>query len=220
MPVILLSDGYIASGSEPWRLPDVASLPDLRVEFRTDPQGFTPYLRDPETLARPWAIPGTPGLEHRVGGLEKEDVTGNVSYDPANHEHMVRLRAEKVARIARELPPVAVDGPARGRLLVLGWGSTAGAITGAVNLVRKRGLAVSRAHLRFLNPFPENLGEVLAAFDQVLVPEMNLGQLALLLRARYLKDVVTLSKVQGRPFTRSEIVDRIVQILEADPHVA
>jgi 2-oxoglutarate/2-oxoacid ferredoxin oxidoreductase subunit alpha len=220
LPVVILSDGYIANGSEPWKLPDVAGLPDLRVEFRTDPVGFTPYVRDPETLARPWAIPGTPGLEHRVGGLEKEDVTGNVSYDPANHEHMVYLRAEKVARVARDIPPVEVDGPATGRLLVLGWGSTAGSITGAVNLARKQGLDVSRAHLRHLNPFPSNLGEVLAGFERVLVPEMNLGQLALLLRARYLKDIQTLAKVQGRPFTRSEIFDRIVQILEPAAHVS
>jgi 2-oxoglutarate ferredoxin oxidoreductase subunit alpha len=220
VPVVVLSDGYIATGSEPWKLPDVASLPDLRTEFRTDPAGFTPYARDPETLARPWAIPGTPGLEHRIGGLEKEDVTGNVSYDPYNHEHMVRLRAEKVARIAREIPPLAVDGPSEGRLLVLGWGSTAGAITGAVNAARRGGLAVSRAHLRYLNPMPANVGEVLASFEQVLVPEMNLGQLALLLRARFLKDVITLSKVQGRPFTRTEILDRITQILETTAHVS
>lgn len=213
VPVVILSDGYIATGSEPWRLPDVAGLPDLRVEFRTDPAGFTPYARDPETLSRPWAIPGTPGLEHRIGGLEKEDVTGNVSYDPANHEHMVRLRAEKVARIARDIPALEVDGEPTGRLLVLGWGSTAGAITGAVNAARRRGLAVSRAHLRYLNPLPANVGEVLAGFERVLVPEMNLGQLALLLRARFLVDVITLSKVQGRPFTRPEILDRIVQIL-------
>jgi 2-oxoglutarate ferredoxin oxidoreductase subunit alpha len=217
LPVVLLSDGYIATGSEPWKLPEVASLPDLRVEFRTDPAGFTPYLRDPETLARPWAIPGTPGLEHRIGGLEKEDVTGNVSYDPANHEHMVRLRAEKVARIAREIPDLEVDGDPSGRLLVLGWGSTAGAITGAVNAARRRGVAVSRAHLRYLNPLPANTGEVLARFERVLVPEMNLGQLALLLRARFLKDVITLSKVQGRPFTRAEILDQIMQLSEQEP---
>jgi 2-oxoglutarate ferredoxin oxidoreductase subunit alpha len=214
VPVVLLSDGYIATGSEPWKLPDVASLPDLRTEFRTDPAGFTPYLRDPETLARPWAVPGTPGLEHRIGGLEKEDVTGNVSYDPVNHEHMVRLRAEKVARIAREIPDLEVDGDPSGRLLVLGWGSTAGAITGAVLAARRRGLAVSRAHLRYLNPMPANTGEVLARFERVLVPEMNLGQLALLLRARFLKDVITLSKVQGRPFTRTEILDQIELLLQ------
>jgi 2-oxoglutarate ferredoxin oxidoreductase subunit alpha len=215
VPVVLLSDGYIANGSEPWKLPEVADLPDLRIEFRTDPEGFHPYERDPETLSRPWAIPGTPGLEHRIGGLEKENVTGNVSYDPVNHENMVHLRAEKVARIAREIPDVEVFGdPQGGELLVLGWGSTAGAITGAVNNARSRGLRVSRAHLRYLNPFPTNLGEVLAKFDKVLLPEMNLGQLALLLRARYLKDIVTLSKVQGKPFSRQEILDAIQSILE------
>ncbi len=215
VPVMLLSDGYIANGSEPWKLPRIEDLPDLRTEFRTDPEGFRPYERDPETLARPWAIPGTPGLEHRIGGLEKEDVTGNVSYDPANHEHMVRLRAEKVARIANDIPDVEVHGdPQGGELLVLGWGSTAGAITGAVNVARRNGLPVSRAHLRYLNPFPKNLGEVLARFDKVLLPEMNLGQLSLLLRARFLKDVISLNKVQGQPFTRQEILEKIQQIVE------
>jgi len=215
VPVVLLSDGYIANGSEPWKLPRIEDLPDLRREFRTDPEGFTPYVRDPETLARAWAIPGTPGLEHRIGGIEKEDVTGNVSYDPHNHEHMVHLRADKVARIADDVPELAVHGdPQGGDLLVLGWGSTLGSITGAVNLARKDGLAVSRAHLRYLNPFPRNLGEVLARFERVLVPEMNLGQLAMLLRARYLKDVITLSKVQGRPFARHEVYDEIHRILE------
>ncbi|MFL6261688.1 MAG: 2-oxoacid:acceptor oxidoreductase subunit alpha [Thermoanaerobaculia bacterium] len=217
VPVVLLSDGYIANGSEPWKLPSVEELPDLRIDFRTDPEGFQPYERDPETLARPWAIPGTPGLEHRIGGLEKENVTGNVSYDPVNHENMIHLRAEKVARIAREIPDLQVFGdPDGGELLVLGWGSTAGAVTGAVNSARRKGLPVSRAHLRHLNPFPSNLGEVLARFDRVLVPEMNLGQLALLLRARYLKDVITLSKVQGKPFSRQEILDKIQSILESN----
>jgi 2-oxoglutarate ferredoxin oxidoreductase subunit alpha len=216
VPVVLLSDGYIANGSEPWKLPRVEDLPDLRIEFRTNPEGFQPYERDPETLARPWAIPGTPGLEHRIGGLEKENVTGNVSYDPVNHENMIHLRAEKVARIARELPDLQVHGdPEGGELLVLGWGSTAGAITGAVNAARRKGIPVSRAHLRHLNPFPSNLGDVLARFERVLVPEMNLGQLALLLRARYLKDIITLSKVQGKPFSRQEILDQIQSILES-----
>ncbi|HEY9420001.1 MAG TPA: 2-oxoacid:acceptor oxidoreductase subunit alpha, partial [Thermoanaerobaculia bacterium] len=197
VPVVLLSDGYIANGSEPWKLPSVADLPDLRVRFHTDPEGFRPYLRDPETLARPWAIPGTPGLEHRIGGLEKENVSGNVSYDPNNHEQMVHLRAEKVARIANDIPDIEVHGdPAGGDLLVIGWGSTAGAIHGAVSSARRLGLSVSRAHLRYLNPFPKNLGEVLSRFDKVLAPEMNLGQLSMLLRARYLKDVITFSKVQ------------------------
>jgi 2-oxoglutarate ferredoxin oxidoreductase subunit alpha len=215
VPVVFLSDGYIANGSEPWKLPKVEDLPDLRVEFRTDPQGFLPYERNPETLARPWAIPGTPGLEHRIGGLEKEDVTGNVSYDPENHEKMVHLRAEKVERIAQSIPPLEVHGEPSGDLLVLGWGSTAGAINGAVNTAQKLGLKVSRAHLRYLNPFPSNLGEVLASFEHVLLPEMNLGQLALLLRARYLKDIQSLTKVQGQPFTRQEILEKIQQILES-----
>jgi 2-oxoglutarate ferredoxin oxidoreductase subunit alpha len=215
VPVVLLSDGYIANGSEPWKLPRVEDLPDLRTEFRTDPQGFHPYERDPETLARPWAIPGTPGLEHRIGGLEKEDVTGNVSYDPANHERMIHLRAEKVERIANDIPELEVFGdPEGGELLVLGWGSTAGAITGSVNVARREGLPVSRAHLRYLNPFPKNLGEVLARFDKVLIPEMNLGQLNLLIRARFLKDTISLTKVQGQPFTRQQIQEKIRQILE------
>jgi 2-oxoglutarate ferredoxin oxidoreductase subunit alpha len=218
-PVVILSDGYIATGSEPWKLPQVENLPDLRIEFRTNPEGFKPYLRDPGTLARPWAIPGTPGLEHRIGGIEKEDVSGNVSYDPENHEKMVLLRAEKVARIANDVPPIQVYGDDRGDLLVLGWGSTSGAITGAVNSARRLGLKVSRAHLRHLNPFPANLGEVLSRFDKVLVPEMNLGQLALLLRARYLKDVVSYPKVQGRPFTKQEIFQKIQEILEPNAHV-
>jgi 2-oxoglutarate/2-oxoacid ferredoxin oxidoreductase subunit alpha len=219
VPVVLLSDGYIANGSEPWKLPEVADLPDLKPRFRTDPEGFEPYLRDPATLARPWAIPGTPGLEHRIGGLEKEDVTGNVSYDPHNHEKMVHLRAEKVARIADDIPDLQVVGDESGELLVLGWGSTSGAITGAVNVARREGLAVSRAHLRHLNPFPKNLGEVLRRFDRVLLPEMNMGQLALLVRARYLKDIVSFSKVQGRPFTRMEIYNKIKEILEPVSHV-
>ncbi|HXT19369.1 MAG TPA: 2-oxoacid:acceptor oxidoreductase subunit alpha, partial [Thermoanaerobaculia bacterium] len=184
VPVILLSDGYLANGAEPWKLPELAELPDLAVEFRTDPQGFTPYLRDERTLARPWAIPGTPGLEHRIGGIEKQEGTGNVNYEPQNHERMVHLRAEKVARVAREIAPLEVDGEPEGELLVIGWGSTRGAIIGGVNAARKLGLKVSRAHFRWLNPLPSNTGEVLARFDKVLLPEMNLGQLALLLRAR------------------------------------
>ncbi len=214
VPVVLLSDGYIANGSEPWKLPEIEGLPDLRVDFRTDPEDFTPYVRNPETLARAWAIPGTPGLEHRVGGLEKEDVTGNVSYDPANHDHMVRLRAEKVQRIANDIPDVEVVGDRAGDLLVLGWGSTLGAITGAVNEARGKGLSVSRAHLTHLNPFPKNLGDVLRSFEKVLVPEMNLGQLTMLLRAEYLVDAQVYSKVEGKPFARQEILARIEQILE------
>ncbi len=221
-PVIVLSDGYIANSSEPWLLPDAKALPDLTPTFRTDPEGFLPYARDERTLARPWALPGTPGLEHRVGGLEKEDGIGNISYDPINHERMVHLRAEKIARIADEIPDLEVVGdPAGGRLLILGWGSSRGAVAAAVNKLREMGHPVSRAHLRHLSPFPKNLGDVLARFETVLVPEMNLGQLALLLRARYLKDVVTYSKVQGKPFTRQNIIDKAREILEAkaDVHV-
>jgi 2-oxoglutarate ferredoxin oxidoreductase subunit alpha len=210
VPVVLLSDGYIANGSEPWRLPQVEDLPDLRVEFRTDSEGFLPYERDEETLARPWAIPGTPGLEHRVGGLEKQDRTGNVSYDAKNHDFMVRIRAEKVARVAREIPPLEVHGsPEGGRLLVIGWGSTLGAITGAVNQARTDGLDVSRVHLRHLNPLPLDLPDIMARFERVLLPEMNLGQLAMLLRASTLYPVESYTKVQGKPFTRQEILDKI-----------
>ncbi len=213
-PVVLLSDGFLANGSEPWRLPELGDLPDFPVEFAANPLGFQPYARDTETLARPWAIPGTPGLEHRIGGIEKQDGSGNVSYDPANHDHMVRTRAEKVARIARELPALEVHGdPEGGPLLVLGWGSTGGAITGAVNLARREGLAVSRAHLHHLNPFPANLGEVLSRFERVLVPELNLGQLALLLQARFTRPLISYTKVQGKPFFRHEIHSRIREIL-------
>jgi 2-oxoglutarate ferredoxin oxidoreductase subunit alpha len=215
VPVVLLSDGYIANGSEPWKLPDLADLPRLPVEFRTDAADFAPYARDPRTLARPWALPGTPGLEHRIGGLEKEDVTGNVSYDPLNHERMGRLRAEKVARIAERIPDLEVAGdPRGGDLLVLGWGSTAGAITGAVEAARREGLPVSRAHLRHLNPFPKNLGDVLARFARVLVPEMNSGQLAFLLQGRYLKEIISHTKVQGKPFFRAEILARVRELME------
>lgn len=220
VPVVLLSDGYLANGSEPWRLPETEDLPDLRKTFAERPadgdERFMPYRRDERTLARPWAVPGTPGLEHRIGGLEKQDVTGEVSYDPENHERMIHLRAEKVARIADSLPPLAVAGdPEGGPLLVIGWGSTLGAITGAVNLARGEGLPVSRVHLRHLNPLPNDLGDILARFDKVLLPEMNTGQLASVLRGRYLKDIVTLSKVQGRPFPRGEILAAIRENLES-----
>jgi 2-oxoglutarate ferredoxin oxidoreductase subunit alpha len=222
-PVLLLSDGYLANGAEPWRLPDVNTLPDLRpaVRFATEPNHgaeFWPFLRDPETLARPWAVPGTPGLEHRIGGLEKADGTGNISYDPDNHHHMVELRAEKIARIARTIPPLEVDlGPANGsgppRLLVLGWGSTAGPIAAAVRKLRRRGHHVARAHLRHLNPFPSNTIDVLRSFDRVLVPEMNLGQLRMLLRAVSLVDVRGYNRVKGLPFTSSELEDALLDEL-------
>ena len=211
-PVVLLSDGYLANGSEPWRLPKAEDLPDLRIEFASDPEGFLPYRRDPETLARNWAIPGTPGLEHRIGGLEKQVDTGNVSYDPDNHETMTHLRAEKIERIANSIPELEVDGPSQGKLLVLGWGSTLGAITGAVNAARRQGIEVSRAHLRHISPLPKNVGEVLSNFETVLLPELNTGQMAMVLRARFLKDIVTFSKVQGKPFQRGEIVQRITEL--------
>lgn len=218
VPVLLLSDGYVANGSEPWKLPRVEDLPDLHRSFRSDPEGFAPYLRDPETLARPWAIPGTPGLEHRVGGLEKEDGSGNVSYDPANHARMTHLRAEKVARIARTLPPTEVDGARSGKLLVLGWGSTKGAITGAISHAREQGLEVSHAHLRYLNPLPQDLEELLNSFDRVLLPEMNSGQLALLIQGLYLRKIDSMPKVEGRPFGREEILNAIRHILEGADH--
>jgi 2-oxoglutarate ferredoxin oxidoreductase subunit alpha len=212
-PVFLLSDGYIANGSEPWRLPDLAALPKIEVKFRTDPQGFKPYLRDPKTLARPWVKPGTPGLTHRIGGIEKQDVTGNVSYDPENHEHMCRTRAAKVAGIASDIPPVVVHGPEQGELLVLGWGSTGGAITGAVQRLQEQGRSVARAHLRHLNPFPRNLGVVLKNYKKVLIPELNLGQLSKMIRAEYLVDAISYTKVQGRPFATTELVQKIEEVL-------
>jgi 2-oxoglutarate/2-oxoacid ferredoxin oxidoreductase subunit alpha len=217
-PVILLTDGYLANGAEPWLLPDVDGLADIGVPFADTPNQdgeFWPYLRDPETLARPWAIPGTPGLMHRIGGLEKEDGTGNVNYDPENHEHMVRIRAEKVARIASDIPNVEVDGEADADLLVLGWGSTWGAIQAAVRRVRAGGKHVAHAHLVHLNPFPANLGDVLRRYQKVLVPEMNLGQLSRLVRAEYLVDAHTLSKVQGIPFKAAEIEAKILELLDA-----
>jgi 2-oxoglutarate ferredoxin oxidoreductase subunit alpha len=213
-PVILLSDGFVANGTEPWRLPGVDELPEIPVRFRKDPEGFLPYLRDAETLARPWAVPGTPGLEHRLGGLEKSDGAGNVSYDPQNHERMVELRAEKIERVARELPPAEPEGDPAGGLLVVGWGSTYGAITSAVRRARAAGRGVAHLHLRYLNPLPPNLGDLLERYDKVLVPEINLGQLAFVLQGRYLKPVIRLNKVQGLPFSAGEILDRILELTE------
>jgi 2-oxoglutarate ferredoxin oxidoreductase subunit alpha len=216
VPVLLLSDGYIANGSEPWRLPKIEDLPDLRTDFRTEAEGFEPYMRDEDTLARPWAIPGTPGLEHRIGGLEKENITGNVSYDAGNHQLMTDLRAEKVARIANDIPPLEIEGDPQGKLLVLGWGSTKGAITGGVRAAREEGLAVSFAHLRYINPFPSNLAEVLAGFERVLIPEMNMGQLSMLIRSRFLIDAISMNKVQGKPFFRTEIYAKVRELLGAE----
>jgi 2-oxoglutarate ferredoxin oxidoreductase subunit alpha len=194
-------------------VPDIDALPRIEPGFATDPATFQPYARDPETLARPWAIPGTPDLEHRIGGLEKADITGNVSYDPANHDRMVHLRAEKIARIVQDVPDIEVEGDESGGLLVLGWGSTYGAITTAVQRGRVQGKRVSAAHLRYLNPLPANLGEVLSRYDQVLMPEINLGQMRLLVRARYLVDVIGLNKVSGRPFTIAEIERKIEELV-------
>ncbi|HAM00651.1 MAG TPA: 2-oxoglutarate ferredoxin oxidoreductase subunit alpha, partial [Acidimicrobiaceae bacterium] len=252
-PVFLLSDGYLANGAEPWRLPDVSSLPSIDPAFAEattaepedeetgpadgrgnghgngnstgsgGPVGFQPYARDPLTLARPWAIPGTPGLEHRIGGLEKADVTGDVSYDPANHEHMVHLRAAKVAGIAGSLPPLEVDdaeGPGAAPVLVLGWGSTYGAIAAGVRRVRARGLQVAHAHLVHLNPFPPNLGEVVRAYPKVLVPETNLGQLVKLVRAAFLVDAYSLTKVQGVPFRAAEVEAAVLKLLGVNPETS
>ncbi len=215
-PVIVLSDSYLANSAEPWRIPDVLALPRVDVSYASDPETFKPYSRDPDTLARPWAIPGTPGLEHRIGGLSKENVSGNVSYDAKNNETMVRLRAEKVARIANAIPPIEVNGPASGELLVVGWGGTHGAITSAIEAARGEGLDVSSIHLRHLNPFPSNLGEVLGRFRRVLVPELNLGQLSRLLRAEFLTPTESLTKVQGQPFQVAEIQARIASMLRGE----
>lgn len=212
-PVIFLSDGYLNNSSEPWKIPDPSKIAPIKVEYRTDPEGFQPYQRNAETLARPWALPGTPGLEHRIGGLGKQDITGNVSYDPEDHEHMVKIRAEKVARIARRIPPQDIYGPASGELLVVGWGSTFGAIRSAVRRARAGGKSVAHAHVRYLNPFPRNLGTILSRYRKILVPEMNLGQLALLLDVRYPVRVVPFSKVQGQPFKISEISGKIDELL-------
>jgi 2-oxoglutarate ferredoxin oxidoreductase subunit alpha len=217
-PVFFLSDGYLANGSEPWKIPSLSELPDLEVEFATAPNGpdgtFLPYLRDPETLARPWAVPGTPGLEHRVGGIEKADKTGNISYDPDNHDFMVRTRQAKVDGIARTIPPLEVDdADGDARVLVLGWGSTYGPIGAAVRRVRRAGYSVAQVHLRHLNPFPSNLGAVLERYDKVVIPEMNLGQLALLIRGRYLVDAISYTQVRGMPFRAAELADMLQGVI-------
>ena len=220
-PVFLLSDGYLANGSEPWKLPDIEDLPTIDPNFATAPnhtkddgsQEFWPYQRDPETLARPWAIPGTAGLEHRIGGLEKADGSGNISYDPDNHDHMVRLRQAKVDAIAQSIPDLEVDDPSgEAKILVLGWGSTYGPIGAACQISRRAGIKVAQAHLRHLNPFPKNLDEVLKRYDKVVVPEMNLGQLNMLLRAKFLVDTYGYNQVRGLPFKSSELVDVITEL--------
>jgi 2-oxoglutarate ferredoxin oxidoreductase subunit alpha len=214
-PVFLLTDGYLANGAEPWRIPAADALPAIPVTFRTDPEGFFPYLREPETLARPWVRPGTPGLEHRVGGIEKEDVTGHISYSPANHERMTHLRASKVAAVAREIPPTEIRGDADADLLIVGWGSPYGAITAALEELRAEGKKVAHVHLRYLNPLPPDLGGILHRFRTVLVPEMNSGQLLHILRATYLVDAKGLNKIQGQPFKVREISEAARRYLEA-----
>ncbi|MBV8857181.1 MAG: 2-oxoacid:acceptor oxidoreductase subunit alpha [Acidobacteria bacterium] len=212
-PVFYLSDGYLANGAEPWLVPEIEDLPKIDVRFADDPANFMPYARDEETLARPYALPGTPGLEHRIGGIEKQHLTGNVNYDPENHHFMVLMRQAKVDRAAQDIPAVEVYGDPTGKVLVLGWGSTYGSITSAVEKLRAEGKSVSSAHLRHLNPFPSNLGDVLRSFERVIVPEMNLGQLCTMIRAKYLVDAVPFSKVKGRPFQIREIAKKVEEYL-------
>src|SRR3989441_8382523 len=213
VPVIVLSDGYLANGAEPWRIPELSELPEIPVRFRTEPEGFLPYARDPHTLARPWAVPGTPGLEHRVGGLEKQDGTGNVNYEPLNHERMVHLRAAKVEAVVQDVPDVVPAGDPEGDLLLVGWGSTYGSITAALRAQREKGRRIGHVHLRHLHPLPKNLGEGLKRYLKIVVPEMNLGQLRWVLRAKYLVDAQGLNKVQGKPFKQSEIEAKIEEVL-------
>ena len=215
VPVMVLSDGFLANGSEPWLIPDPETLPPIEVSFRTEKEGFFPYLRDPATLARPWVRPGTPGLEHRIGGIEKQDVTGNISYDADNHDLMVRTRAEKVRRVAQEIPPTTINGPATGDVLVVGWGGTYGAITAAVERAQTEGKAVASVHLRYLNPLPPDLGQIVREYRKVLVPEINSGQLVRVLRAEYLVDAVGFNRVRGLPLASEEILDAINQLVES-----
>ncbi len=213
VPVILLSDGYLANGAEPWKIPTVADLPEIPVHFETNPEGFHPYRRNPVTLARPWAVPGTPGLEHRIGGLEKQDVTGNVNYEPLNHERMVRLRAAKVEAIASDIPDAVPEGDPSGDLLIVAWGSTRGPITAALRTAREKGHRIGHLHLRHLNPLPKNLGEILTRYKEILVPEMNMGQLLWVLRAKYLVNAHGYNKIQGKPFKQLEIEHKIEELL-------
>src|SRR6202453_4927003 len=217
VPVIILSDGYLANGAEPWKIPDIEDLPKFPVTYETNPVGFQPYKRNPDTLARSWAIPGTPGLEHRIGGIEKQDVTGNINYEPLNHEHMVRTRAEKVAGIAQDIPEIIPEGDTSGDLLIIAWGSTHGPITAALNAQREKGRSIGHVHLRHLNPLPRDLGDVIKRFKKVLVPEMNMGQLLMILRAKYLVDAQGYNKIQGKPFKTSEIENKIEQMLGLAP---
>jgi 2-oxoglutarate ferredoxin oxidoreductase subunit alpha len=212
-PVFILSEGYLANSSVPWRIPSLQDMQPIAVQHPDNPDGFQPYSRDAATLARPWAVPGTPGLEHCIGGLEKNPLTGAVSYAPEDHEAMCSLRAEKVARVADFIPALEVDGPQQGKLLVLGWGGTHGAALTAVQRARQSGLSVAHAHLRYLNPFPRNLADILARYEKVMIPELNSGQLALLIRARYLVDAISFPKLRGQPFTVAEIEAGIEELL-------
>ncbi|HKE07955.1 MAG TPA: 2-oxoacid:acceptor oxidoreductase subunit alpha [Candidatus Acidoferrum sp.] len=213
VPVILLSDGYLANGAEPWRIPTAEEIPAAPVKFEKNPEGFQPYRRDPETLARPWAIPGTPGLEHRIGGIEKQETTGNVNYEPLNHEKMVRMRAAKVEAIRQDIPNVMPVGDPEGDLLVVSWGSTFGSVAGAVKAQREKGRKIGHLHLRHLNPLPGNVGDVLKRYRKVLVPELNMGQLLWMLRAKYLVDAVGLNKIQGRPFKQNELEQKFEEVM-------
>ena len=216
-PVLLLSDGYLANGAEAWRIPEIESLPsfDVRHPDKTEGEAFMPYARD-DKLARPWALPGTPGVEHRIGGLEKANLTGNVCYEPDNHQMMCKLRREKIDRIAETIPPIEINGDESGDLLVVGWGSTYGAITSAVDHCRARGVDVSSIHLRYLDPLPRDLGDVLGRFKRILVPEMNLGQLLHVLRAKYLVDAKGFNKIKGKPFMISEIEAKITELTSGE----
>ena len=213
VPVIILSDGYLANGAEPWRIPTAEEIPPIPVKFETNPEGFFPYKRDPQTLARPWAIPGTPGLEHRIGGIEKQEVTGNINYEPLNHEKMVRIRAAKVEAVRQDIPNAMPAGDPEGDLLLVSWGSTFGSVAQAVNEQREKGRKIGHLHLRHLNPLPGNVGDVLKRYKKVLVPELNMGQLLWMLRAKYLVDAVGLNKIQGRPFKQSELEQKIEEML-------
>jgi 2-oxoglutarate ferredoxin oxidoreductase subunit alpha len=212
-PVICLTDGYLGNGSEPWRIPRVENLPEIPVKFASDPTNFQPYARDPKTLARQWAIPGTPGLEHRVGGLEKDFLTGDISYDPENHHRMVQIRAEKIARIVDDIPLAEVEGTPSGKLLVVGWGSTYGAIKSALAEARTRGHEASHLHLRYLNPLPKNVGEILKSFDRVMVPEINNGQLSRILREHFLIETIGFNKVRGLPLSSEELTNAVIAVL-------
>jgi 2-oxoglutarate/2-oxoacid ferredoxin oxidoreductase subunit alpha len=214
VPVIILSDGYLANGAEPWRIPTVEEIPGIPVRFAISPEGFLPYKRDPETLARPWAVPGTPGLEHRIGGLEKQDVTGNINYEPLNHEKMVRIRAAKIEAIVQDIPNVMPSGDPEGDLLIVSWGSTYGAITQSIKTQREQGRKIGHLHLRNLNPLPANVGDILKRYKKILVPELNMGQLLWILRAKFVVDAVGLNKIQGRPFKQAELDQKIEEMLE------